>query len=123
MDLHVQSSEVLRWMEGMTKQFEADAAKQETFWREQKASWAEQKASWAKQEASWAEQKASWAEQKAGWRMEVLCAQGKLSSRDIFERFLELVAAEQGLKGRPNASTTIKKVGTMDVQNLGKGEF
>jgi hypothetical protein len=110
-------------MEGMTKQFEADAAKQETFWREQKASWAEQKASWAKQEASWAEQKASWAEQKEGWRMDVLRAQGKLSSRGIFERFLELVAAEQGLKGRPNASSTIKKVGTMDVQNLGKGEF
>ena len=123
MDLHAQSSEVIGWMEGMTKQFEADAAKQETFWREQKASWAEQKASWAKQEASWAEQKASWAEQKEGWRMDVLRAQGKLSSRGIFERFLELVAAEQGLKGRPNASTTIKKVGTMDVQNLGKGEF
>jgi hypothetical protein len=55
--------------------------------------------------------------------MDVLRAQGKLSSRGIFERFLELVAAEQGLKGRPNASSTIKKVGTMDVQNLGKGEF
>jgi len=148
MDLHAQSSEVLGWMEGMTKQFEADAAKQETFWREQKASWAEQKAKqetfWAKQEASWSEQKASWSEQKASWReqtaswreqkalwakleeglrMDVLRAQGKLSSRGIFERFLELVAAEQGLKGRPNASTTIKKVGTMDVQNLGKGEF
>ena len=134
MDLHAQSSEVLWWMEGMTKQFEADAAKQETFWREQKASWAEQKAKqetfWAKQEASWSEQKASWREQKAlrakleeGLRMDVLRAQGKLSSRGIFERFLELVAAEQGLKGRPNASTTIKKVGTMDVQNLGKGEF
>ena len=123
MDLHAQSSEVLRWMEGMTKQFEADAAKQETFWREQKASWAKQEASWAKQEASWAEQKASWAEQKEGLRMEVLRAQGKLSSRGIFERFLELVVAEQGLKGQPNATTTIKKVGTMDVQNLGKGEF
>ena len=141
MDLHAQSSEVLRWMEGMTKQFEADAAKQETFWREQKASWAEQKAkqetfwrkqeaSWAKQEALWSEQKAlwakqeaSWAKQEEGWRMEVLRAQGKLSSRGIFERYLELVAAEQGLKGRPNATTTIKKVGTMDVQNLGKGEF
>ena len=123
MDLHAQSSEVLGWMEGMTKQFEADAAKQETFWREQKASWAEQK---AKQEASWSEQKASWSEQKASWReqtalwreqtaswreqkalrakleeglrMDVLRAQGKLSSRGIFERFLELVAAEQGLK-------------------------
>ena len=141
MDLHAQSSEVLGWMEGMTKQFEADAAKQETFWREQKASWAEQKAkqetfwrkqeaSWAKQEALWSEQKALWAKQEALWakqdeglRMEILRAQGKLSSRGIFERFLELVAAEQGLKGRPNASTTIKKVGTMDVQNLGKGEF
>ena len=100
----------------MTKQFEADVAKQETFW-------AEQKASWAKQEASWAKQEASWAKQEEGWRMEVLRAQGKLSSRGIFERFLELVAAEQGLKGLPNATTTIKKVRTMDVQNLGKGEF
>ena len=82
MDLHAQSSAVLGWMERMTKQFQADVAKQETFWREQKASWAKQeaswKASWAKQEASWAEQKASWAEQKEGWRMDVLRAQGKL---------------------------------------------
>jgi len=123
MDLHAQSSEVLGWMEGMTKQFEADAAKQETFWREQKASWSEQKASWREQTASWREQKALWAKLEEGLRMDVLRAQGKLSSRGIFERFLELVAAEQGLKGRPNASTTIKKVGTMDVQNLGKGEF
>ena len=116
MDLHAQSSTVLRWIERMTKQYEADSAKQETFWKEQKASWAKQEASWAKQEASWTEQK-EW------WRMDVLCAQGKLLSRGIFECFLELVAAEQGLKGRPNATTTIKKVGTMDVQNLGKGEF
>jgi len=71
MDLHAQSSEVLGWMEGMTKQFEADAAKQETFW-------AKQETFWAKQKASWAEQKASWAEQKEGWRMDVLRAQGKL---------------------------------------------
>ena len=130
MDLHAQSSEVLGWMEGMTKQFEADAAKQEAFWAKQEASWAKQEASWAKQEALWSEQKALWAKQEASWakleeglRMDVLRAQGKLLSRGIFERFLELVAAEQGLKGRPNASTTIKKVGTMDVQNLGKGEF
>ena len=137
MDLHAQSSEVLGWMEGMTKQFEADAAKQETFWAKQETFWAKQEASWSEQKASWREQTALWREQTASWReqkalrakleeglrMDVLRAQGKLSSRGIFERFLELVAAEQGLKGRPNASTTIKKVGTMDVQNLGKGEF
>jgi hypothetical protein len=123
MDLHAQSSTVLRWIERMTKQYEADSAKQETFWKEQETSWKEQKASWAKLEASWGEQKASWAKHEKMLNMEVYRAQGKLSSRGIFERFLELVAAEQGLKGRPNASTTIKKVGTMDVQNLGKGEF
>ena len=141
MDLHAQSSTVLRWIERMTKQYEADSAKQETFWKEQKASqetfwkeqetfWKEQKASWAKLEASWAEQKASWGEQKASWakqekmlNMEVYRAQGKLSSRGIFERLLELAAAEQGLKGRLNATLSIKKIGNMDVEKCGKGEF
>ena len=137
MDLHAQSSEVLRWMEGMTKQFEADAAKQETFWREQKASWAKQEASWSEQKASWREQTALWREQTASWReqkalrakleeglrMDVLRAQGKLSSRGIFERLLELAAAEQGLKGRLNATLSIKKIGNMDVEKCGKGEF
>ena len=130
MDLHAQSSTVLRWIERMTKQFEADAAKQETFWREQKASWAKQEASWSEQKASWREQTASWREQKAlrakleeGLRMDVLRAQGKLSSRGIFERLLELAAAEQGLKGRLNATLSIKKIGNMDVETCGKGEF
>ena len=100
----------------MTKQYEADSAKQETFWKEQKASWAEL-------EASWAEQKASWAKQEKMLNMEVYRAQGKLSSRGIFERLLELAAAEQGLKGRLNATLSIKKIGNMDVEKCGKGEF
>ena len=127
MDLHAQSSTVLRWIERMTKQYEADSAKQETFWKEQKASqetfWKEQKASWAKLEASWGEQKASWAKQEKMLNMEVYRAQGKLSSRGIFERLLELAAAEQGLKGRLNATLSIKKIGNMDVEKCGKGEF
>ena len=109
MDLHAQSSTVLRWIERMTKQYEADSAKQETFWKEQETSWKEQKASWAKQEKM--------------LNMEVYRAQGKLSSRGIFERLLELAAAEQGLKGRLNATLSIKKIGNMDVEKCGKGEF
>ena len=55
--------------------------------------------------------------------MEVYRAQGKLSSRGIFERLLELAAAEQRLKGRLNATLSIKKIGNMDVEKCGKGEF
>ena len=116
MDLHAQSSTVLRWIERMTKQYDADSA-------EQKASWAKLEASWAEQKASWGEQKASWAKQEKMLNMEVYRAQGKLSSRGIFERLLELAAAEQGLKGRLNATLSIKKIGNMDVEKCGKGEF
>jgi len=123
MDLHAQSSTVLRWIERMTKQYEADSAKQETFWKEQETSWKEQKASWAKLEASWGEQKASWAKHEKMLNMEVYRAQGKLSSRGIFVRLLELAAAEQRLKGRLNATLSIKKIGNMDVEKCGKGEF
>ena len=102
MDLHAQSSTVLRWIERMTKQYDADSA--------------EQKASWAKLEASWAKHEKM-------LNMEVYRAQGKLSSRGIFERLLELAAAEQRLKGRLNATLSIKKIGNMDVEKCGKGEF
>ena len=123
MDLHAQSSTVLRWIERMTKQYDADSAEQKASWAKLEASWAEQKASWGEQKASWGEQKASWAKQEKMLNMEVYRAQGKLSSRGIFERLLELAAAEQGLKGRLNATLSIKKIGNMDVEKCGKGEF
>ena len=82
---------------GWRGQFEADAAKQETFW--------------AKQETFWAKQEASWAEGLVGW------------TKGLMGKTGENVEHGSLLKGLPNASTMIKKVGTMDVQNLGKGEF
>jgi hypothetical protein len=55
--------------------------------------------------------------------MEVLRSKSLLSSRGIVERVLQLTAAELGLKGRFNATATIMKVSTLDVQNHPKGKF
>ena len=134
LDMHVQSSVVIEWLEVL----EAQKTEQETSWEAQKASWdeqkASQKASWdeqkAFQKALWEEQRASWAKLETSWndrlafsRKETLRAEGKLSSRGIFERMLELVASERGITGRFNATKTIQRVGTLEVQNFAKGEF
>ena len=105
LDMHVQSSVVIEWLEVL----EAQKTEQET-------SWEAQKASWAKLETSWNDR-------LAFSRKETLRAEGKLSSRGIFERMLELVASERGITGRFNATKTIQRVGTLEVQNFAKGEF
>lgn len=65
------------------------------------------------------EQRNDWAEQKRILVADSLRSKGLLTARGIFERYLQLVAIENGIKGKFNATNVLGLLKTLPVSSTG----
>jgi hypothetical protein len=100
--------------------FAKDSMRQERrAWSDERSVWLKRDADWLKRgaDSSWKLIQDAWTKTETSLRRDLMTAKGMFSSRGVFERVLEIVAIEQGWKGKVTSTEVCRRLGNTTLKS------